>query len=160
MRGIPHYLLDVASPKKIFTVAQFQKLGRRAVKKILANGKLPIIVGGTGLYVDALIYNHIFPFVKPDFALRKKLEAQPVEKLFTQLQKLDPRRAATIDRHNPRRLVRALEIILTTKQPILDASEALNPSSDYDVLLLGVSISEKNSAKTSIGGSSPGSATA
>ena len=78
MRGIPHYLLDVASPKKIFTVTEFQKLGRTAIKKILAKKKLPIIVGGTGLYVDALIRNYTFPGIKPDFALRKKLEAQPV----------------------------------------------------------------------------------
>ena len=59
--GIPHHLLDVASPKKIFTVAQFQQQGHRSIRKILARGKLPIIVGGTGLYVDALIHNHLFP---------------------------------------------------------------------------------------------------
>ncbi len=143
MRGVPHHMLDVASPKKIFTVSQFQKLGHRAIKKILAKEKLPIIVGGTGLYVDALIHNHMFPSVKPNFALRKKLEVQSPEKLFAMLKKLDPQRAKTIDRHNPRRLVRALEIVLTTKRPVIDAREALNPSSDYDVLILGVSISEK-----------------
>jgi tRNA dimethylallyltransferase len=143
MRGIPHHLLDIASPQKIFTVAQFQKQGRRAIQKIIAKEKLPIIVGGTGLYVDALIHSHVFPSVKPNFSLRKKLEAQSTEKLFAQLQRLDPRRAATIDHHNPRRLVRALEIIFTTKQPVPSANEVLDPSSDHDVLILGVSISEK-----------------
>ena len=143
MRGIPHYLLDVASPKKIFTVTEFQKLGRTAIKKILAKKKLPIIVGGTGLYVDALIRNYTFPGIKPDFALRKKLEAQPVEKLFAQLKKLDPRRAATIDPKNPRRLIRALEIVLTTQKPVPSREESLDSSSDYDVLILGIKISEK-----------------
>lgn len=143
MRGVPHHLLDVASPQKIFTVAQFQKLGRAAIKKILANGKLPIIVGGTGLYVDALIRNYTFPVVKPNFALRKKLESQPVEKLFAQLKKIDPRRAATIDPRNPRRLVRALEIVLQTQKPVPSIEESLNTTSDYDPLILGTKISEK-----------------
>lgn len=143
MRGIPHYLLDVASPKKIFTVTQFQKLGRAAIKKILAKKKIPIIVGGTGLYIDALIRNYTFPRVMPDFALRKKLESQSIEKLFAQLKKLDPRRAATIDPRNPRRLIRALEIVLTTKKPVPSREESLDTSSKYDSLILGVKISEK-----------------
>lgn len=143
MRGIPHHLLDVTSPKKVFTVAQFQQLGRRAIKEIIAKRKLPIVVGGTGLYVDALIYNRHFPTVRPDIKLRKKLEAQSVEKLFAQLKKLDLRRSATIDRHNPRRLVRALEIILTTKQLVPSRAEALDATSDYDVLMLGVAIPDK-----------------
>jgi tRNA dimethylallyltransferase len=143
MRGIPHHLIDVASPRKVFTVAQFQKLGRRIIRKIIAKGKLPIIVGGTGLYVDALTHNHIFPTVKPNPKLRRKLEAQSPAALFAQLKKLDPRRAATIDPHNPRRLVRALEIVFATKRPVPSREEALNSASDYDVLTLGVAISKK-----------------
>jgi tRNA dimethylallyltransferase len=143
MRGIPHYLLNVATPPKIFTVTQYQKLGRRAIAKIVARKKLPIVVGGTGLYVDALIQSHALPTVPPDSALRKKLGAQSPAMLFAQLQKLDPRRAASIDRHNPRRLVRALEIILTTKRPVPTWEETHGSKSDYDTLTLGVKISEK-----------------
>jgi tRNA dimethylallyltransferase len=118
MRGVPHYLLDVASPKKTFTVTQYQKLAKKAIQKILKNRKIPIICGGTGLYIDALIYNYQFPQVPPQPKLRKQLEKKSTEKLFEQLKKLDPRRAINIDKNNRRRLIRALEIIIITKKPV------------------------------------------
>ncbi|MBI5401471.1 tRNA (adenosine(37)-N6)-dimethylallyltransferase MiaA [Candidatus Wolfebacteria bacterium] len=118
MRGIPHHLLDVVSPKKTFTVAQYQKLGQKAIKKILKKNKIPIICGGTGLYIDALIYGWQFPEVPPQPKLRKKLEKFTNEKLFEKLKKIDPRRAKNIDKHNRRRLIRALEIIIATGKPV------------------------------------------
>lgn len=118
MRNIPHYLLDVASPKKVFTVTQFQKLGQKAIKKIQANNKLPIICGGTGLYIDALVFDKQFPEVPPQPKLRKKLEKLSAQKLFEKLKKLDPQRAKNIDQYNRRRLIRALEIVITTKKPV------------------------------------------
>ena len=147
MRGIPHHLLDIASPRKKFTVAQFQKRGYRVIKKIIAQKKIPIIVGGTGLYVDALIYDRIFPTVKPDFALREKLERKSTGELFAELQKLGPRRAGNIDRHNPRRLIRALEIALTTKKPIPSREETFGATKKYDTLFLGISVPEKKLAE-------------
>lgn len=117
-KGIRHHLLDIASPKKQFTVADFQKLARRAIKNITKRGKVPILCGGTGLYVDATLYDFPIPSVKPDKALRKKYEALSAEKLFVTLRKKDPRRAKTIDRHNKRRLIRALEIVKNTRKPI------------------------------------------
>lgn len=118
MRGIPHYLLDVASPKKTFTVVQYQKLAEKALRKIIKKDKLPIICGGTGLYIDALIYDYHLPEVPPLPKLRKKLERKTTDELFRQLQKLDARRAKNIDKHNRRRLIRALEIIISTGKPI------------------------------------------
>ncbi|MBI5306244.1 tRNA (adenosine(37)-N6)-dimethylallyltransferase MiaA [Candidatus Wolfebacteria bacterium] len=118
MKNVPHHLLDVASPKKTFTVSQYQKLAKKALKKIIKKNKLPVICGGTGLYIDALIYGKEFPEVPPQLKLRKKLEKKSTEKLFKQLQKLDLRRAQNIDKHNRRRLIRALEIIITTKKPV------------------------------------------
>lgn len=118
MQGVPHYLLDVASPKKVFTVSQYQKLARKAIKKIINKNKVPIICGGTGLYIDSIIYNLQFPNVPPQPKLRRKLEKISTEKLFERLQKLDPQRAKNIDRHNRRRLIRALEICLITGKPI------------------------------------------
>jgi len=144
MHGIPHHLLDVASPKRIFTVFQYQKLATKALKKILAKGKLPIICGGTGFYIDALIYNYKFPQVPAQPTLRKKLEKKSTEELFKQLQKLDPERAKNIDRHNKRRLVRAIEIILITNKPVpLLNNIRVNPciyppQSIYDVLKIGI----------------------
>jgi len=143
-RGIPHHLLDVASPKRVFTVAQYQKLAKKALKDILKRGKIPIICGGTGFYIDALIYDYQFPKVPPQPKLRKELEKKTTEELFAQLQKLDPERAKNIDRHNKRRLVRAIEIILITNKPVpLLNNIRVNPriyprQSAYGVLKIGI----------------------
>lgn len=110
MRGVPHHLLDVVSPRKVFTAQQFVQLGRSAIEDILARGKTPIICGGTGFYIDALLGRMPLPNVPPNPALRKKLESKTASQLFKMLQKLDARRAQKIDQHNPVRLVRAIEI--------------------------------------------------
>jgi len=111
MQGIPHHLLDIASPKRIFTVAQYQKLALKAIKNIWQREKLPIICGGTGFYVQAVVDGLIIPEIKPDLKLRKKLEKKSTEELFNLLKRKDQRRAKEIDRHNKRRLIRALEIV-------------------------------------------------
>ena len=116
--GVPHHLLDIASPKRQFTVAQYQKLGRQALRKIIAKNKVPIICGGTGLYVDSLLCDYPLPAVPPDPKLRRKLGKDTTDALFEKLRKLDPVRAAGIDRFNRRRLVRALEIVLKTDSPV------------------------------------------
>lgn len=118
MKNIPHYLLDVASPKRIFTVAQYQKLAKKAIKQIIKNNKIPIVCGGTCFYIDALIYDYQLPKVAPQPKLRKQLEKKSTKELFQQLKKLDTQRAKNIDKNNRRRLIRALEIVLTTNLPI------------------------------------------
>src|SRR3989344_3388133 len=144
MRGIPHHLLDIASPSRQFTVAQYQKLGQKAIKKILDRGKLPIVVGGTGFYIDALVHDFIVRDVKPDFKLRRKLEKLDTDKLFKHLQKLDPQRAKIIDRHNKRRLIRALEIVMTTGKPVPLLRQGFEGQikSKYQVLSIGIRISD------------------
>lgn len=132
--GVPHHLLDVANPKQIFTVAQFKKLGQQAIKNILKRNKLPIIVGGTGQYIDTLVYDLALPEVPPNYKLRAKLEKQSTEQLFKRLQKLDSERAQNIDRHNPRRLIRAVEIIIGTGRPV----RPIIRQSPYEVLWLGL----------------------
>lgn len=112
-RGVRHHLLDVASPKKTFTVAQYQKLANKAFKALIKRQKIPIICGGSGFYINALIDGFIFPEVKPDLKLRKKLEKKTTDELFRMLQKMAPKRAKTIDSKNRRRLSRAIEIIKT-----------------------------------------------
>lgn len=111
MAGIPHHLLSVSSPKRQYSVERYQKDAREALLDILTRGKTPIICGGTGYYIDALVEGTILPEVSPNSALRKKLEAMSAEKLFALLKKRDPSRAQTIDAKNPRRLIRALEIV-------------------------------------------------
>lgn len=138
MGGIPHYLLDVASPKQKFTVTRFQKLAEKAVQNILRRKKVPIICGGTGLYLDALICDWKLPEVKPDWKLRKKLERKSTEELFRELKKLDPKRAKGIDKHNRRRLVRALEIVIQTGKSSYSNILLNVGMPKYEVLKLGV----------------------
>jgi tRNA dimethylallyltransferase len=135
MEGIPHYLLNVASPKKKFSVSQYRRLGTKALNAIFKKGKMPIVCGGTGFYIQALIDGIVMPEVKPDWKLRKKLEGKTVEELYKILKKLDPKRAGNIDKNNPRRLIRAIEIATITKKPIPEIKANPLP---YPVLFLGV----------------------
>ena len=121
MQGVPHYCLSVVSPKKIFTVVDFKKCANEAIEKIFAKNKTPIIVGGTGLYIQAVVDNIVLPEVKPNWKLRKELERKTTEEMFAMLKKLDSERAKKIDRKNPRRLIRAIEIAkIIGKVPNLD----------------------------------------
>ncbi len=110
MCGVPHHLLDITSPQSQYSAARFVRDGQKAVATILKRNHVPIVVGGTGLYIDALARGIMLPEVPPNKKLRTRLENITTEKLFTLLKKKDPRRAKTIDRHNRRRLIRALEI--------------------------------------------------
>ena len=118
MKGIPHYLIDMVSPKKQITVVEYKKLALEAIDKIIKKGKTPILCGGTGFYIQAVVENTIIPEIKPDWKLRKELEKKSAEELFKKLKKIDPQRAKNIDAKNKRRLIRALEIIIKTGKPV------------------------------------------
>ncbi len=109
-KNIPHYLLDIASPKKVLTVENFQEKGFKIIKDILNRNKLPIICGGTGFYIQALAQGIVLPQVPPDLNLRKRLEKISNKNLLIKLKELDPKRTRTIDIHNKVRLIRAIEI--------------------------------------------------
>ena len=111
MMGIPHHLLDVVSPKRIFTVTQYRKLTLKAIQDIWKRGNTPILCGGTGFYIQSVIDGINIPNVKPNSKLRRELNKESAEELFQQLKKKDPERARTIDARNKVRLVRALEIV-------------------------------------------------
>jgi tRNA dimethylallyltransferase len=111
MRGVKHHLLDVVEPKKQFSVAQYQTLGQAALEQISLRNKLPIIVGGTGFYIDALAGGIVLPEVPPNKKLRAKLAKRTNASLFSLIRKKDPKRAKTLDPNNKVRLIRALEII-------------------------------------------------
>lgn len=134
MKGIKHYLLDVAKPQKIYTVVQYQRAAKKILKQIFKKGKIPIICGGSGLYIDALIYDYQLPAVAPQKGLRKQLEKKSTEELFKTLQGLDPRRATVIDPCNRRRLIRALEIVLKTGKPV----PKIEKQSPYQTLKIGL----------------------
>jgi tRNA dimethylallyltransferase len=137
--AFPTHLLDVANPKARFTVAQYKQLTDRAIRDIVKRGKTPILCGGTGFYIQAIISGIVIPEVPPNEELRKKLEEKTPEQLFKILAKLDPRRAAEIDAQNPRRLIRAIEIakVLGAVPPLAH----IEPP--YDVLQIGISVEQK-----------------
>ncbi len=110
MRGIPHYCLDVADPEKIFTAQDFKKCFNEAADKIYKKNKIPIVVGGTGFYIDVALGKIDTACTPPNQALRKKLAKKSVKELFKILKKINPERAKNIDAKNPVRLVRAIEI--------------------------------------------------
>ena len=110
MKGVPHYLLDVVSPKEQFTVADWKKDSLKAINTITERGRHPIVCGGTGLYIQSVVDNISFPEVLPNKPLREKLEKKTPDELSRLLSSLDPERAKMIDHNNPRRLIRAIEI--------------------------------------------------
>lgn len=137
MCGVPHYLLDVVSPSRIFSVSDFQKKTNKKIEEIFKKNKVPIICGGTGFYIDAITKGTIFPEVAPNKKLREKLYLKSATALFRYLEELDPARAKTIDRKNKIRLIRAIEIIKTLgKVPTLSPKPCLG----LDVLKIGLTL--------------------
>jgi tRNA dimethylallyltransferase len=110
MKSIPHHLLDVCDPKKAYNADQFKRDGQKTIADIVSRGKLPIICGGTGFYIDALVWDESFPAVKPDQKLRKALAQKTTEALMKMVTKLDPRRAKSLDPYNKVRIIRAIEV--------------------------------------------------
>lgn len=140
MKGVTHHLLDVANPRKQFTVSDYTNLTNRLIRQIVKSGKVPIVCGGTGFYIDALLGKKNFPEVPPNLELRKELGEKTTEELFDILKRLDPVRATNIDSKNPRRLVRAIEICNTLGK--VPSVQNLNYKSEirnkYEVLKIGV----------------------
>lgn len=134
MDGIPHHLLDVADPKDVFTASDYKKLGEQALNKILSKEKVPVVIGGTGFYIDTLLDRVSLPKVPPNEELRNSLEAHSLEELQEKLKELDPEALKRIDIHNPRRLIRAIEIA----QALGKVPEIKEAKSPYEVLWIGL----------------------
>lgn len=113
MRGIPHHMLSVYNLDEDISVARYMKDASPILLDIIARGKTPIVCGGTGQYIDSLIYTTMTPPVPPDHKLREELEKKSADELYNELLKKDSLRAIAIDRHNRVRLIRALEIVAT-----------------------------------------------
>ncbi len=138
MGGIPHYMLDIAHPKKVFSVSDFKKKADKEIRKIIERNHTPIICGGTGFYIDAVIHGIEFPTVKPNVALRKELSTLSEHALLKRLVKLDPHRSKNIDINNKVRLIRAIEIAQALgKVPEIKSSE------QYKVLTIGLTLPDE-----------------
>ena len=118
-RGIPHHLLDVLSVKQDSTVAWYQQLAREQISEIHSRNQHAVLVGGTGLYIKAVLDDLNFPDTNPEVRTRLESEAEEygADSLFARLQELDPAAALAIDRANTRRIIRALEVIEITGKP-------------------------------------------
>jgi tRNA dimethylallyltransferase len=134
--GVPHHLIAFRSPNQPVTLDGFRRLARRRIKEIAARGRLPILCGGTGLYVQAVTDNFSLPSVPPNLDLRAKLERRSTTDLFSELKRRDSEYAARISPGNRRYIIRALEVIEATGRRF--SAQQAKGEPEYDVLKLGV----------------------
>ena len=122
MQGVPHHLVDILPVEESFHVYEFQQLAKKSLEKIYQNGHIPIVVGGTGFYIQALLYDVQFQEEREGSSYRKKLEeiarTEGAEVLHERLKKVDPESAEAIHKNNVKRVIRALEYYEETGRPI------------------------------------------
>lgn len=139
MENVPHYLIGIIDPRNEFSVAHFKDLAENSIFETHRNGKLPIVVGGTGFYIQSVVDNIVPPHVPPNEKLREELQKKSSEELLEKLKATDPERAVTVEPKNKRRIIRALEIAAHIgKVPSVQHN---NPK--YDVLQIGLQLPVK-----------------
>ena len=148
MDGVPHHMIDVADPEEDFSVARYVEMASACVDDILARGKLPIVAGGTGLYVDSLLSGRTFAAFSPDSSLRKELEEELAERggeaMLEELSRVDPEAAARLHPNDHKRIVRALEVYRSTGKTISEhnrETRALPPR--YEALTIGLNFQDR-----------------
>jgi len=147
-RDIPHHLIDFISPKKNYNVSHFKKDCEEKILDIIKRGKVPIICGGTGFWIQAVVDDANFPEIKPNLKLRQELKTRTIEELFKILKKIDPKRSSTIDKKNRVRLIRAIEITKVLGK--VPSPRTVNPSNarkikgiSIEFLQIGISIDQE-----------------
>lgn len=133
---IRHHLIDICEPDEIVTLAEYQRLAYAAIDEVLAQDRLPILVGGTGQYVKAVVEGWGIPKVPPQPRLRRALARLGGEELARWLSELDPEAAGKIDPRNVRRVIRALEVTLVRGRPISELQRKIPPP--YDICMIGL----------------------
>lgn len=143
MEDIPHHMIDIKDPHESFSVTQYQQEARTIITNINERGKLPILVGGTGLYVHAITHDYQFTNIGSDDAFRQEMEAFAErygnDALHEKLQHLDPKSYATIHPNNRRRVIRALEVIERTGKPFSNF-QTKREKSIYDAIFIGLTM--------------------
>ena len=148
MRGVPHHMLDVAQPDEDFSVARYVDMAAKCVDDILSRGKLPILAGGTGLYIDSLLSGRDFAAFDPDSALRGQLEAELAQKggeaMLEKLGEIDPEAAARLHPNDAKRIIRALEVFYSTGKTITQHNlETQNIPPRYEALTLALAFERR-----------------
>lgn len=118
MQEIPHYMIDVVEPEYNYSVGLYVKEAKKYITDIISRGKVPIVVGGTGLYFRVLLENYDLPDVKPDYELRKELSSYSYEELLEMLTKLDEKAANSVEKNDKKKLIRYIEIIKLAGKPL------------------------------------------
>jgi len=139
--NIRYHLLDIIEPDKRFSAAQYKELACNTIKDIQNRNKLPVLCGGTGLYISSIIEDWQFPKVPPQEKLRKELEKKSVEQLFKIYQKLDIKGAKSIDKKNKRRLIRAIEVCKASNKSFWQQRKS--SKSSFDTSLIGIGLSKE-----------------
>lgn len=139
VEGIPIHLYNVITPDKTFSVAQYQQLAYAAIGSIHKKSKLPILVGGTGLYIRSVVEGLKIPKAPPDKNFRDRYKSKPLPILVSELNKVDPETAEKIDSANPYRIIRALEVYYQTGQPLSKLKGKYKVA--YNLLKIGLSSS-------------------
>jgi tRNA dimethylallyltransferase len=144
MEGIPHHLLDIKEPWESFSVVEFQQIARSLIHEISGRGRLPMIVGGTGLYIQSVIYDYRFSDAPSDEAYRRHLRQIAEDKgemaLYEMLSAIDPESAARIHPRNIRRVIRALEIYHCTGKTMTEWQSGQTKKLLYDVAIIGLTM--------------------
>ncbi|MFA6424203.1 MAG: tRNA (adenosine(37)-N6)-dimethylallyltransferase MiaA [Candidatus Magasanikbacteria bacterium] len=135
-QGVAHHLVDIVKPSKRFTLSDFKDQANLAIADILSRGKLPIVVGGTGLYIWSLVDNLDIPKVEPNTKLRKSFDLKPLEELIKLLKNIDPETAKTVDLKNRRRVMRALEVAISSGESFVSQTTKSIPL--YNALQIGI----------------------
>jgi tRNA dimethylallyltransferase len=139
---VPHHLIDIVAPDQEFTLAQYQERAYLAIEDVLSRDKVPFFVGGTGLYIRAVLEGFLIPRVKPNLQVRRELLQQAERDggwaLHARLQEVDPEAAANIDPRNVRRVIRALEVYQELKEPISHLQKRKPPP--YQILKIGLTM--------------------
>lgn len=144
MDGIQHHLIDIKAPNESFSAAEFQQIVREKIIEISSRGKLPMIVGGTGLYIQSVLYDYQFSEAPSDERYRQELEKKAIQHgnvwLHKELMKLDPKSGENIHPNNVRRVIRAMEIFHCTGKTMTDYQETQTPEKLYDAAIIGLTM--------------------
>lgn len=142
MSGVKHYMINIVNPDEDFNVAMYKKMAEEALEEIVSKGKMPIVVGGTGLYINTLVNGIEFSEIDKDEEYRKELEkkvsVEGIDGIYEELKSVDPEAANIIDKNNVRRVIRALEIYKVTGKTKTELDKESIKETKFDFLMYGI----------------------
>ncbi|MBP3820642.1 tRNA (adenosine(37)-N6)-dimethylallyltransferase MiaA [bacterium] len=141
MSEIPHHMIDIVEPKFSYSAGLYQQQAKKVIEDVISRGKIPIVVGGTGLYIDILLKNYHMPKIEPDYELRKQLEMLEFEDLYNILEGIDPKTAKRIEQNDKKKLIRSIEIIKQTGKTLEQARSI--GEKEYNIKWIGLNF-ERN----------------